>query len=112
MHLGPDILPCMTDEVTAAATVQIDDESIRVTKWDFPPGTQTGTHTHEYDYVVVPLTEGTLTVKSADGTTAPNPLTPGGSYARTAQATHNVVNESEQFCSFVEIELKQAGTTG
>lgn len=96
-----------TSETTAAVTVQIDDDQVRVTRWDFPPGTQTGTHTHEYDYVVVPISTGTLTVQTDEGEVA-NPLVPGASYQRAAGSTHNVVNENDHECSFVEIELKLA----
>lgn len=95
----------MTDECTATASVQVDNEQVRVTKWDFPPGTQTGLHTHEYDYIVVPISAGTLTVHTAEGN-FDNVLTPGMTYQRAAKTTHNVVNETEAPCSFVEIELK------
>lgn len=95
----------MTEESTAISTVQLDNDTVRITKWDFPPGTQTGTHRHEYDYVVVPVSTGTLSVQTESGTTD-NLLTPGASYTRAAQTTHNVVNKSDQECSFVEIELK------
>lgn len=95
----------MANECTATASVQIDNDQVRVTKWDFPPGTQTGLHTHDYDYVVVPVSAGTLTVQTDDGE-FPNPLTPGASYQRAAGTTHNVVNETEDLCSFVELEFK------
>ncbi|GAA4829405.1 cupin domain-containing protein [Garicola koreensis] len=98
----------MANETTAIATVQIDDYQIRVTNWDFPPGTQTGSHTHEYDYVVVPTSDGTLTVETSEGTSE-NPLTLGASYQRSAGTAHNVVNESDQQCSFVEVEFKVTG---
>jgi len=39
----------------AKPTVQIDDEKVKVTRWDFSPGAETGWHRHEMDYVVVPL---------------------------------------------------------
>lgn len=95
----------MVDECTATASVQIDNEQVRVTKWDFHPGTQTGLHTHEYDYIVVPVSAGTLIVHTAEGYVE-NPLTPGMTYQRAANTTHNVVNETEHTCSFVEIEFK------
>ena len=44
----------------AVPTIQVNDEKIRVTRWDFTPGAETGWHTHGMDYVVVPLTDGTL----------------------------------------------------
>ena len=34
-------------------TVQIDAPEVRVTEWRLPPGSATGHHRHEYDYVVV-----------------------------------------------------------
>ncbi|MDO5493318.1 MAG: cupin domain-containing protein [Nesterenkonia sp.] len=101
----------MSTDVTAEATVQIDDENVRVTEWRFAPGTQTGEHTHEFDYVVVPLTGGTLQVHS-DGEVAPNDLVPGRSYTRRAGSRHNVVNESDSECAFVEIELKRQSPAG
>ena len=45
-------------------TVQIDEAEVRVTEWRLPPGH----HRHEYDYVVVPMTDGELTVVVASGT--------------------------------------------
>ena len=97
----------MTDTTTATATIQIDNDQVRVTQWAFPPGTQTGSHTHEYDYVVVPISTGTLKVHTSDGI-FDNELYPGASYQRAAGTRHNVVNESKSECNFIEIELKQS----
>ncbi len=36
----------------AIATVQVDDANVRVTRWDFPPGSETGWHRHGMAYVV------------------------------------------------------------
>ncbi len=90
---------------SAIATVQVDDERVRVTEWRFPPGTATGWHRHEMDYVVVPTTGGTLTIAHRDGRTQ-NPLTMGVAYSRTAGVEHDVINETAQEVVFVEIELK------
>ena len=48
----------MSDRATPA--VLIDNDAVRVTRWHFAPGAATGWHTHEFDYVIVPLTAGTL----------------------------------------------------
>ena len=40
----------------AIPTVQIDNGRVIVTEWHFPPGAETGWHTHAHDYVVVPMT--------------------------------------------------------
>ena len=44
----------------AVPTVTIDNDRVRVTEWRFAPGAATGPHRHEYAYVVVPMTTGTL----------------------------------------------------
>lgn len=95
----------MSQRPAAASTIQINDAQVRVTRWDFPPGTQTGPHTHEYDYVVVPIAAGTLTVQTPDGNLS-NQLVLGSSYRGSAGTEHNVVNETDSECGFVEIELK------
>ncbi len=89
----------------AQATVQIDNDSFRVTEWRFAPGAETGWHRHAMDYVVVPLTTGTLTVHTEDGDSS-NELTAGASYSRSAGSEHNVSNPGEAEFVFVEIEKK------
>ncbi|WP_272943822.1 cupin domain-containing protein [Crystallibacter crystallopoietes] len=91
----------------AQATVQIDDDNFRVTEWRFAPGTETGWHRHELDYVVVPMTTGALQLQTADGESL-NELTAGQSYTRPAGSEHNVVNPGPDEFVFVEIEAKQA----
>lgn len=92
---------------TARATMQHDDEQVRVTRWDFEPGTSTGRHQHEYDYVVVPLTDGRITVHTPDGKVAESALRAGESYTRSAGSDHEVVNAGDARLAFVEIELKK-----
>ena len=53
----------------AVGTVQIDNGRVRVTEWRFAPGTATGHHRHELDYLVVPLTTGRLNVVTEGGQT-------------------------------------------
>jgi quercetin dioxygenase-like cupin family protein len=60
----------------AVATIQIDDANVRVTRWDFEPGAETGWHRH------------------------------GMAYVRAAGVEHNVVNAGTAPMSFVETELK------
>jgi quercetin dioxygenase-like cupin family protein len=89
----------------AHATVQIDNDVVRVTRWDFKPNTETTAHRHAWDYVVVPVTSGTLTITNSDGSVMEADLVPGASYSRIAGTDHNVVNLTDQVISFVEIEL-------
>ena len=53
----------------AVATIQLDDANVRVTRWDFEPGAETGWHRHGMAYVVVPVTDGTLFVELPGGET-------------------------------------------
>ncbi|MEM9222993.1 MAG: cupin domain-containing protein [Pseudomonadota bacterium] len=92
---------------SAIATVQIDEPHVRVTEYRFPPGSATGFHRHEFDYVVVPIVPGTLTMESAGGERAHATLTFGQSYARSAGVEHDVINETDSEIAFVEIEMKR-----
>ncbi|MDN3480922.1 cupin domain-containing protein [Arthrobacter sp. APC 3897] len=90
----------------AVAAVQIDNDRIRVTEWRFPPGTQTGWHRHELDYVVVPTIDGHMSYETAEEQVTKD-LVVGASYAREAGAEHNVINKTDTEFAFIEIELKQ-----
>jgi quercetin dioxygenase-like cupin family protein len=90
----------------AKAVLRVDNDDVIVTEWQFAPGTATGEHRHGYDYVVVPLTAGTLRITSASGETTAT-LSPGVAYARKAGVEHNVINAGTDYLAFVEIELKR-----
>ena len=90
----------------AIATVQVDDAHVRVTRWDFGPGAETGFHRHGWYYVVVPVTDGELLLEMADGSTASAMLQAGVAYQRVAGVEHNVVNAGTAPLSFVETEVK------
>lgn len=89
----------------AVPAVQIDNERVIVTEWTFAPGAETGQHVHALDYVVVPLTSGTLRLVESGGSRDAN-LTAGVSYSRPAGVSHNVINVSGHEFRFLEIELK------
>ena len=90
----------------AVATVQIDNEQLRVTEWRFAPGAATGYHRHAYDYVVVPVLNGELELIGPDGRQSRARLEQGKSYFRNAGVEHDVVNAGDGIMTFVEIELK------
>ena len=52
----------------------------------------------------MPITPGTLTIESSDGTIQTE-LVVGGSYQRGSGVEHNVVNLGTDTVAFVEIEL-------
>lgn len=89
----------------AIAEQQLDDGVVRVTKWTFPPGSETGAHVHDYDYVVVPVTNGALTIETDDGGSMIAPIEIGVSYQRGKGVAHNVANEGDATVAFVEVEL-------
>lgn len=90
----------------ATATVQVDTAEMRVTRWDFAPGAETGWHRHGWLYVVVPVTDGTLLLELPEGKTMTAALQAGVAYSRTAGTEHNVINAGTVPLSFVETELK------
>ena len=90
----------------ARSEVQIDNDWTRVTEWILAPNTATGHHTHEFDYVVVPLTGGQLLIRSADGDNTAT-TKPGESYARRKGVSHDVINPGETEIRFIEIEFKR-----
>ncbi len=90
----------------AQSTVQTDNPRTRVTEWRFAPGAATGWHRHAYDYVVVPMTTGTLQLIGPDGAASFAELVAGVSYFREAGVEHDVINASEGEFVFVEVEFK------
>ena len=95
----------------ATATVQEDNDRVRVTEWHLPPGSETGAHVHEMDYVIVPVAAGTLTIYDDTAGQVESPLTVGQSYFRRAGVSHNVTNQGESDIRFIEIELKPERAT-
>ena len=94
-----------TDMGDAVPTQLIDNDRVRVTEWKFKPGTHTGWHRHEMDYVVVPVTTGDLTIETSDGLSKA-PLQTGVSYTREAGVEHDVINDNDFPFRFIEVELK------
>ena len=90
----------------AQGDIQEDNARTRVTLWRFPPRGETGFHRHEFDYIIVPLTTGPLTIVDKQGKESIAKLTAGVSYFRSAGIEHNVVNASDRDFAFVEVELK------
>ncbi len=87
-------------------TVQHDDDSVRITRWDFAPGAATGWHQHGWPYFVVMLTDGTLCIHNGKDVSATN-LVAGQSYRRASGVEHDVMNGSDHPIAFIEIEVKR-----
>ncbi len=94
-----------TPRPQAEGIKQLENDRVIVTEWRFAPGAESGWHIHGHDYVVVPLTTGTLRLETHDGDKAAQ-LELGVSYTRLAGVEHNVINANDYFLSFIEVELK------
>jgi quercetin dioxygenase-like cupin family protein len=92
--------------MAAEATVHIDNDRVLVTAWRLGVGESTGPHRHQRDYVVVPLTDGTLRMTAPDGSHTVGELAAGRPYFRAAGVEHEVVNAGDVPVVFVETELK------
>ncbi len=90
----------------AVPTVFIDNERTRVTEWRFAPGAATGWHRHEFDYVVVPIMNGTLKIVDGQGEETLVPLELGKPYYREVGVEHDVINASDGEFAFMEVEFK------
>ena len=92
---------------TATGTVLVDDARVRVTRFDFEAGAETGWHRHGHDYVVVPLTDCAMLLEEPGGATRRAAVARGAAYRRDEGAEHNVVNGGGGPMAFVEIEIKE-----
>jgi len=89
----------------AKPTVLIENEKIKVTEWFFNVGDSTGSHVHEYDYIVVPMLDGELKILDKNNNETISKLTKGGAYYRDRGVEHDVFNNNNYPYSFIEIEL-------
>src|ERR1700754_3003924 len=92
--------------LSAKSDVQVDAPEVRVTEWRLAPGSATGHHIHEMDYVIVPVTAGEMTIVAPDGTRSKAQLGGGKSYFRKAGVGHDVLNETSTEIVFLEAELR------
>ncbi len=90
-----------------SSTLLVENERVRVTRFDFGPNQETGWHIHEYDYVITAITDCFMMLQNPDGTEAESEVTAGNAYMRDAGVHHNVINTSDKKMSFIEIELKE-----
>jgi len=89
------------------ATLLVDDDRVRVTRFDFAPGAETGWHRHGHDYVIAAVTDCQMLLEEPGGASRTVFVPAGTAYRRTEGVEHNVVNDGTQLMSFVEVELKE-----
>ena len=88
------------------ASQLIDDDRVRVTRFDFAPGAETGWHRHGFDYVITTLTDCHMLLEEPGGGSRQVMIPAGTAYRRIEGVEHNVVNDGPLPMSFVEVELK------
>lgn len=88
------------------ATQLMENDRVRVTRFDFQPGDETGWHVHEYEYVITTLTDCHLRLELPGGETRNSTIAAGSAYTRPEGTDHNVINAGDAPMSFIEVELK------
>ncbi len=88
------------------ATELVDDDRVRVTRFDFAPGAETGWHRHGHDYVITAVTDCHMLLEEPGGGTRKVLVPAGTAYRRQEGVEHNVVKDGDGVMSFVEVELK------
>ena len=96
----------MNNPVLAISTTLIDNDQVRVTRFDFAPGAHTGWHRHEHDYVITAITELNMRLEEPDETEREVTVVAGEAYFRNVGVEHNVINMGSAPMSFIEVELK------
>jgi quercetin dioxygenase-like cupin family protein len=90
----------------AKATILVDDDRVRVTRFDFSTGDETGWHQHAYDYVITAVTDCHMRLDEPGSGTRDVLVPAGDAYRRDAGVEHNVINAGDGPMAFVEVELK------
>ncbi|MBO9419008.1 cupin domain-containing protein [Labrenzia sp. R4_2] len=90
----------------ATSEILIDDDRVRVSRFDFEPGAETGWHRHDFDYVITAVTDCQMVLEEPGGTSRTVTVAAGTAYRRSEGVEHNVINGGDNPMSFVEVELK------
>jgi quercetin dioxygenase-like cupin family protein len=88
------------------ATLLVDDDRVRVTRFEFAPGAETGWHRHGMDYVITAVTDCHMLLEEPGGGTRKVLVPAGTAYRKLEGVEHNVVNDGALAMIFVETELK------
>ena len=92
----------------ATHKVLLENNVFKITKWEFLPNQETGWHTHEMDYVVMPLRDGKLKIVSDDLSVNIVSVFTDNPYFKKAGIHHNVISDNEDYFSFLEMEFKKS----
>ena len=82
--------------VKCSSTPLIEDQKVRVTRFEIEPDQETGWHEHGLDYVINAITDCNMTLENSDATISTTEIKAGNAYSRKAGVCHNVINSSEK----------------
>lgn len=88
--------------------VLIDNDTVRVSRWLFKPGQQSGWHHHELDYMGLHATRNLLRYEMPDGRVETKDQLGISGFIK-AGAEHNVTNVGTSDAEAYEIEFKRSG---
>ena len=91
---------------TCSQTVMVEDDLVRVARFDFAPGAETGWHRHGHAYVITAVTDCPMLIEEPGGGTRHVLVPAGTAYRRDMGVEHNVINDGSVPMCFVEVELK------
>ena len=83
----------------------IKNNTVKINEITLRPLEETGIHLHEYDYVIVPITDGKLISFDNTNIKTEFSLKKGEPYFRKAGVEHNILNNSNHEVKFIEIEI-------
>jgi len=87
------------------AVVLVEDGRVRVTRFHFAPGAETGWHRHGHDYVITAITDCEMELEEPGGGRRRVTVAAGTAYRRDAGVEHNVINAGAAEMCFVEVEV-------
>lgn len=102
------VMPSMSVAESDTSTQLLDNDVVEVIRLSYPPGTQSGMHSHQHPHRVVYVEQGgTLELVPEDDKLSPQTvsLTPGTALFLPG-TTHNVRNVGATTVVLVEVEIK------
>ncbi len=100
--------PCRADEPRSAREVLLDNEAVEVVRLTYPPGSESGMHSHDYPHRVAYVVKGgRLEMVPADGDEPPQSVElVEGQAVFLPAATHNIRNVGKTEVVIIETEIK------
>jgi len=90
----------------AEFSLLFEDNKTKITSWKFAPGTETGWHHHNFDYVTIQKSTGRLKLESESGEIKYIDYANDRTAGYSAPIKHNATNVSDEEVRVIEIEYK------